>query len=107
MSITNIYHIAVHIRKAIGATFRSINEIDMAQRTIRRTSPHAEIAQRGWRARRWEDREDVLAGWGLRWGYGRGLEEAGGLEVGPSTGERARVREREDEVNSESASSSE
>jgi len=57
-------------------------------------SPHAEIAQRGWCARRWEDREDVLAGWGLRWGYGRGLEEAGGIEVGPSAGERECESER-------------
>jgi len=80
-------------------TFRSRNEPDVARRgpvhTPRSASPHAEIAQRGWLARRWEDREDVLAGRRLRWGYGRGLEGSGGRRERGGT--RVLVRERDKE----------
>lgn len=81
-------------------TFRSCKEINVApggpmHSSSYSMSPHAEIAQQGWRACRWEDREDVLTSRGLRWDYGRGLEAvARGREVGPSAGERARARGR-------------
>lgn len=81
-------------------TFRLCNESNVApggpmHSSSYNMSPHAEIAQQGWRACRWEDREDVLTSRGLWWDYRRGLEAvARGREVGPSAGERARARGR-------------
>lgn len=104
----------------LNDVFHSCNETDLARggpvHSPRTISPHTDIAPRGWLARRWEDREDVLASRtaavGLRKGAERKRRQEGkrwDSRVSVCASERASEHaiEREDEVSSESVSPSE